>query len=198
MKPPNKLRNILLAPLVYLAAVILLVEEWLWDAGARCIAFLAAWPPLRALETRVRALPPYGALCVFALPGILLFPVKLLALFAIGHGHAAWGVTVLVTAKVGGAALVARLYALTKPSLLSLAWFARWHDQFIDLKDRLLARLRATRAMRQVKTMAGALKASARAMAAWVRTRIAAGGPGWRPARAMRRYIALRRARRRP
>ena len=73
-----------------------------------------------------------------------------LALLAIGHGHAAVGVAVLIAAKIGGTALVARLYTLTKPTLLSLAWFAKWHDIFIGFKDRMIARLKATTAWHQV------------------------------------------------
>ena len=47
------------------------------------------------------------------LPGLLLFPVKLfpvklLALLAIAHGHALWGISVILLAKVLGAAIVAR------------------------------------------------------------------------------------------
>src|SRR4051812_33535694 len=119
MKRFRTLRNWLLAPLVYLAALILMLEDWLWDLGLRLTAFIVAWPPLEALERRLAALPPYAALCVFVLPGVLLLPVKILALFAIAHGHPLSGIAVIVLAKVGGAALVARLYVLTRPALLS-------------------------------------------------------------------------------
>ncbi|MBC7859050.1 MAG: hypothetical protein H7Z39_09795, partial [Burkholderiaceae bacterium] len=43
----------LLAPLVYLAALALLFEQWLWEAGARVLQRLAAFWPLRALERAV-------------------------------------------------------------------------------------------------------------------------------------------------
>ena len=100
------------APLVYLAAVLLLVEEWCWDTGMRLTRALGRWPALAALEERVRALPPYAALCAFVLPGLLLLPVKFLALLAIAHGHALSGIATIVPAKVGGAAVVARIYVL--------------------------------------------------------------------------------------
>jgi hypothetical protein len=89
------------APLVYLAAVVLLVEEWCWDTGMRLARALARWPALAALEARVRTLSPYAALFAFVLPGLLLFPVKLLALLAIAHGHALSGIATIVVAKVG-------------------------------------------------------------------------------------------------
>lgn len=147
----------LLAPLVYLAALALLFEQWLWEAGARVLQRLAAFWPLRALERAVARLPPYAALAVFALPALLLLPVKLLALFAVAHGHVWSGVGVILAAKAGGAATVARLYALTRPALLSLPWFARWHNAFLALKDRWIARLRATRAWRRASALASAI-----------------------------------------
>ena len=134
------------APLVFLAAVVLLVEEWCWDTGLRLTRALARWPALAALENRVRALPPYGALCAFVLPGLLLLPVKVLALLAIAHGHALSGIATIVLAKVGGAAVVARLYVLTLPTLLAVTWFARCHGWFMVTKTRCLDYLRASRA----------------------------------------------------
>src|SRR5438552_4589543 len=89
---PRKLRYRLFAPLVYLAAIFLLFEEWLWDIGARMLAFVAAWPPIKLVEDRIRRLGPYPALVLFCAPAVLLFPVKLLALFAIARGHAIYGI----------------------------------------------------------------------------------------------------------
>jgi hypothetical protein len=148
-KPRSRSR--LFAPLVHLAALVLLVEAWTWDVGSRAAARMAAAPPLRWIEARIRALPAWAALCAFVLPGLLLLPVKLLALLAIAHGHALAGVAGFVVAKLGGAAVVARIYVLTLPVLLTVGWFARGHGAFLRLKDRLLAALRATAFWRQVR-----------------------------------------------
>lgn len=144
-------RSRLLAPLVQLAALVLLAEAWTWDLGSRAAARMAAWPPLRWLEARVRTLPAWAALCAFVLPGLLLLPVKLLALLAIAHGHALAGLAGFVAAKLGGAVVVARIYVLTLPTLLTLVWFARWHGGFLRLKGRLLAALRASGFWRRVR-----------------------------------------------
>lgn len=144
-------RSRLLAPLVQLAALVLLAEAWTWDLGSRAAARMAAWPPLRWLEARVRTLPAWAALCAFVLPGLLLLPVKLLALLAIAHGHALAGLAGFVAAKLGGAVVVARIYVLTLPTLLTLAWFVRWHGGFLRLKGRLLAALRASGFWRRVR-----------------------------------------------
>jgi hypothetical protein len=194
----HPLRSWLLAPLVYLAALVLLLEEWFWDVGGRVASAIGAWPPLKALEERVRRLPPYVALAAFVLPGLLLIPVKVLALIAIAHGHAASGLATLVVAKLGGAAVVARLYVLTLPSLLALAWFARLHTWFMALKDRYIARLRASHLYRQARRLLDAARRGVRRLRRrlWPRTR-----PDSRQAggsmRILRRFVARWRARRR-
>lgn len=198
----------LVAPLVYLAALVLLLEEWCWNAGlrlcrlvARCFArVFARWPVLAALERRVRELPPYGALCAFLLPGLLLFPVKLLALWAIAKGHAASGVACFVAAKLGGAAVVARLYALTLPTLLAVGWFARCHGSFMRIKNRCIAYLRASSAYASTTR---ALRAARLNWRRWRRRSRArpgttfGGRDGSHVARVLRRFIVQWRARRR-
>lgn len=147
----GKLKRLLLAPLVYLVAVLLLIEDWLWDVTARALDWLSTLAAVRALENGIVRLPPYAALATFVLPALLLVPVKIMALFALAHGHAPLGIAILLTAKVAGAALSARLYQLTKPALMSLAWFARWLTAFIHFKNRLIARLRATHAWHRLQ-----------------------------------------------
>lgn len=198
MTRPISTRNRLLAPLVYLAALVLLFEDWCWDVGARIAAAVGAWPPLRALEQWVRALPPYVALAAFVLPGLLLFPVKVLAVVAIAHGHPVSGIATLVAAKIGGAAVVARLYVLTLPSLLLLGWFARCHAWFLAIKDRCFAYVRASRTFIHARRLAHALRRLLRRVARRLAAQAPFGGRhGRRPARVLRRFIVLWRARRR-
>ena len=193
-------RSRLFAPLVYLAALVLLVEEWCWDAGTRIARALARWPVLGALEARVRTLPPYGALCAFVLPGLLLFPVKLLALFAIARGHALSGIATIVLAKVGGAAVVARLYVLTLPTLLAVGWFARCHGWFMDMKARCLGSLRASHAYYLAGRALRDLRAGLRRLVRVLRRRHRSPASGRHASRAMRvlrRFVVQWRARRR-
>lgn len=131
-------------PLVYLVGMVVLLEEAFWRAGMWIGAWVARLPLARLFEQLIVALPPWAALCAFVLPGLLLIPVKLLALLAIANGHAATGVTTFVVAKLGGAALVARIYTLALPKLLTLAWFARAHAPVIAFKTHHLARMRAS------------------------------------------------------
>jgi hypothetical protein len=197
MRPSPRQRSPLLAPLIYLAALLLLIEEWFWDTGMYLGSLVVGWPPLKALETWLRGLPPYPALCVFVLPTLLLFPIKLLALFAIASGHVVSGVCVIVVAKLGGAALLARVYLLTRASLLTLPWFARWHGAFIRLKDRWVGALKATAAFEHTRLVLARLRRVGQAIKLRLRWKVRRGRHAMRPTRIARRLLAMWRARRR-
>ena len=89
-------------------------------------------------------------------PAVLLFPIKLLALWLIGEGHTALGIGVIVAAKLVGTALVGRLFILVEPQLMQFAWFARalgwWRvtRERIRSAARRSAVWRAARASRRV------------------------------------------------
>jgi hypothetical protein len=98
-------------------------------------------------------------------------------------------------AKVGGAAVVARLYVLTLPTLRALSWFERLHDRFMALKDRWIGRLRASRTFRHGRHKARRIK---RALRHLLRPAVPFGSRhASHTSRILRRFAALWRARRR-
>jgi hypothetical protein len=110
-----------------------------------------------------------------------------------------WGVSVFVAAKLGGAMIVARIYVLTLPSLLALAWFARWHNRFIMFKDQLIARLRASQAFSGMRRAVASLRRVLRRLRYQLRPSIPFGSRhATRSARALRRFVSLWRRRRKP
>ncbi len=119
--------------LLAIAALFFLVEELLWRL-ARIFALLGKLPVFHQLEQLISALPPYGALAIFALPALALAPIKLLALYWLSGGHPALGVGTIITAKVLGTALVARIYQLTRPRLVTLPWFAWCEAKVLALR----------------------------------------------------------------
>lgn len=144
-------------PLRHLAtwalALVVLFEEWGWEPLQRALGAIARWPVFAWIERRIAALPPYGALAVFALPSLALLPVKLLALALVGRGQAMLGLAVIVAAKLAGTALVARLFVLTRPQLMRLAWFAALHARWLRYKEDLLAMVRASAAWRAARAI---------------------------------------------
>ncbi len=128
------LRKVLLAPVV----LVLLFEEWGWAPLAALFARLARLPLWAWLERKIVNLPPYGAMLVFGVPMLALLPVKLLALYLFGQGQTKLGLTLLVGAKLLGTAVMARLFQLTQPALMRLAWFAHWYPRWKAWKDGLI------------------------------------------------------------
>ncbi len=141
-QPTSLGRHLVRGVLTVLAALWMVLEEWIWDSLTAVMAALGRLPPVRWLERRIARLPPYAAMAVFVLPWLLLLPAKLLAFWFIGTGHVRLGVLVFVVAKVVGTALLARLFPLPKPALLSIAWFRRLHAWFTSWRDRLYAFVR--------------------------------------------------------
>ena len=142
-------------------ALILIFEEWGWEPLARLMARLARLPLWARMEAFIARLPPYGALVAFFAPALMLLPVKLLALYWISRGHTLLGLAVVLAAKMLGTAAVARLFALTQPALMRLAWFARWYGRWVPWKNALIARVKNTPVWR-------ATAASVRACRKWI------------------------------
>ena len=134
---------------------LLLFEEWGWEPLAALMARLARLPLWARLENQLRQLPPWGALLAFFVPVLLLLPVKVLALFLFGRGHAATALTVLVLAKLVGTAIVARIFQLVERPLMRIPWFARWYPRWKAWKDRVLTVVRQSRPWRIVRALKG-------------------------------------------
>lgn len=140
----KRLKRLVAAPFVFVAAVIILLEDWLWDDLARYAAAIGRLPVFRQIERFIGTLPPYAALAFFAVPSTLLIPVKLIALYFVAHGHAIAGLLTVLAAKIAGTALVARLFTLTRPNLLRIAWFAWVYERFVAFKARVYSVIKST------------------------------------------------------
>lgn len=154
----------------WLLALLILFEEWGWAPLSRLMARIGALPVLRQIERWIAGLPPHAALALFIVPTLLLLPVKLLALWLIGIGRGGLGIVVIVLAKLLGTAVMARLFQLTQPALMRLAWFARLYTRWVDWKSALLAQVRASEAGRACRR---ALRLTRRALRRqWARWRL--------------------------
>jgi hypothetical protein len=131
VSPMNATLKRLLRPLWYLLAAIFLLEAWLWDTLAPAVAWLVRRLPFQALKDAIAAgiarLPPWLTLFIFAIPGLILLPFKLVGLWLIGTGHPLLGVAVFFLAKTVGLAVTAFLFETCRPKLMELAWFRRFY-----------------------------------------------------------------------
>ena len=152
-----------------IAALIVLFEEWGWKPLSDFLAYLARFAPLAALERWIASLPPYGALAVFALPTALLLPLKFLAMWLLATGKY-WTATALFAgAKVASTAFVARIFTLTKPTLMQIGWFARAYNWFVPWKDALFVQIRASWVWRYGRMVKSRVRLTAKRT--WVRWR---------------------------
>lgn len=140
-----------------LLALILLFEEWGWRPLAEFLALLARFRLWSRAEGWIAGLPPYGALIVFTLPTLLLLPVKLGAFYLLAQGKVLVAGLFLALAKIVSTALIARIFSLTRPSLMQLSWFASLYNWLVPWKEAIFANIRATwpwRYSRMLKTKA--------------------------------------------
>lgn len=178
-------RMVLGALLNLVAALIVLFEEWGWRPLSAALGWLARFRLVRRIETAIAGLPPYGALAVFALPAALLFPLKLVAVWLLAQGHVASATALFVAAKIASTALVARIFMLTRPALMRIAWFARAYNWFMPWKEAMFAVIRASWIWRYGRFVKGRIVRSVRALQARLKPRLE---QGWR---VLRRRAAL-------
>ncbi len=156
------LKKLLYPPMVVLAAAFMFLEEWVWDHIAAFMAWVAKARIFRWIEARLAKLPPYGAMAVFLVPGLMLLPVKIAALFLIAQGHAVMGLLTIVGAKLVGTAIVVRIFAVCRPALLTVGWFRRIYEWINRVKTRLYTAIKSMPAWAAVVRWKNAIKAAVR------------------------------------
>lgn len=142
------LKKIIAAPFVILAAIFILLEDWLWDDLARLAAAIGRLPVFHQVETFIIWLPPYASLLLFIVPSLLLFPVKFASLYLIAEGQPVLGFMIAIAAKIIGTALIARIFNLTKPKLVQINWFAYLYEKLTAFKKRIYGVIKSTRIYR--------------------------------------------------
>jgi hypothetical protein len=136
-KPAPSLAQRLLTPLLVVVALVVVLLEttvWRWlTALGRVLGRLAffAW-----LERLVGRLSPNAVVAVFVLPFIPIIPLlKFSEFWLIRHHHFVWAAIVIVGTKVVGAAFSTRVFAIARPKMLQVAWFARLYGGVTRLLD---------------------------------------------------------------
>jgi len=125
------IRRSLESCLLFVAAVVLLFEEWLWDKSTAIAARLGRLPLLSDLESWIRRRNRWSSLALFAAPIVVIYPFKALALYAMARGYVAGGVTAFILAKVFATAVFARLFQLTEHAIIQFRWVRRTRAAFL-------------------------------------------------------------------
>jgi hypothetical protein len=128
----------LLQPFWVLLAIIFLIEAWLWDHLEPIVERVVAAIPLRALKQwlseRINALSPAMTLIVFAVPVIVLFPLKLVGLWLLAHQYWVGAAFVIVLGKFLGLGVTAFIFDVTRAKLLQMAWFRKGYEFIMAMR----------------------------------------------------------------
>jgi hypothetical protein len=109
---------------------------------------MASVPPTRpqGLLPKVRRfverLGPYQSLVLLLIPVSLVEPLKLVAVAVAGEGHWITGTAMIIAAYAASLLLVERLFAMVKPKLLTLPWFARLWGWFVAFRSKAMGLFR--------------------------------------------------------
>ncbi|MGZ8955623.1 MAG: hypothetical protein ACXW0Q_13190 [Methylovulum sp.] len=108
--------------LLSLLAIFLIIEEWLWDLLTALGRSLFQWLKLEQFEQWLSQTTAPMARVAFSIPLLIVTRINLVALGLIAKGLILQGILMEVLAKLLGTLLVARVFALTKPQLLTFAF----------------------------------------------------------------------------
>ncbi len=130
--------NRIVRPLVVVLAAIYFLADAVFLTAARPLArFVAERRVFDRLRRWIVSLRPYPTLALFAVPLILLEPVKPVAAYLTATGHVAWGLTVLAVGEILKLVLVERLFSISRDKLMSIPAFAWAYGKYRLVKDRL-------------------------------------------------------------
>lgn len=156
------LKRALEIALVPFAAAIVFFEQTLIKYLNVVMEAVARWPPIARLEAWLVRLRPYAALAAFVAPSILILPIKLVALWFVAMGLYGLALGAVIVGKMLGTAVLARLYRILRPTLMTIPWFARLDTWFFYWRDQAYAFVRSLASWQR-----------ARAIVQWVRVRMA-------------------------
>jgi hypothetical protein len=128
----------IIKPFVVVLAAIWFLADAIFSTIAHPLArWLGEHWVLFRLRAWIRSLRPYPALALFAVPLIILEPVKPVAAYLAATGHVGSSLIVLVVGEILKLVLVERLFSLNRDKLLSIPAFAWAYGKYRLVMDRL-------------------------------------------------------------
>ena len=103
-------------------AIFLIIEEWLWNLLSAFGHKLVRLLNLEQFEQWLRQTTAPMALVAITIPILIIAPINLAAFKLLVNGLILQSILMEVLAKLLGTLLVARVFALTKPQLLTFAF----------------------------------------------------------------------------
>lgn len=126
----------IIKPFVVILAAIWFLADAIFSTIAHPLArWLGEHWVLFRLRAWIRSLRPYPSLALFAVPLIILEPVKPVAAYLAATGHVRLGLMVLIVGEILKLVLVERLFSINRDKLLSIPAFAWAYGKYQMTKD---------------------------------------------------------------
>lgn len=155
----DRLKYLLELALVPVAAGIVFFEQTLIRWLNVGMAALARWTPVARLEAWLIRQPPWVAFLSFVAPSILILPIKLSALMFVAHKQFGMAVGAVIVGKILATAIVARLYRILRPTLMTIGWFAAADTWFFHWRDQAYAFVRSLPAWQKAEALVARVRA---------------------------------------
>jgi hypothetical protein len=127
-------------PIWIILALAFLVEAWLWETLSPIVGRLLSRLPIESVKLwareSIQTLPPAAAVLAFAVPAILLLPLKFVGLWLLMRHHWLAAICLIGFAKAAGVAVTAFIFDVTKPKLLQIAWFRTVYNAILRCYNR--------------------------------------------------------------
>jgi hypothetical protein len=123
--------NRILKAVVFLLAAIYFLVDAIFLTVAKSLAnWIAEHWIFEDLRRWIVSLSPYPTLALFALPLVILEPVKPMAVYLIGTGRVAAGLIFLASGEILKLTLVERLFCINRDKLMSIPAFAWTYGKY--------------------------------------------------------------------
>lgn len=126
----------ILTPATYVLATVYFLVDAVFMPIARPVAdWFAERRLLDGLRAWIKSLRPYPALALFAVPVLVLEPVKPVAAYMAATGHLVSSVSVLIAGELLKLVLIDWLFSLSRDKLMSIPAFAWAYGKFRLAKE---------------------------------------------------------------
>jgi hypothetical protein len=156
--PLRVLRAIGRAIVTVVVVVYTLLDDVLFPLLRPILRWLGRLRVFETIGAVIGRLPPYLVLVLFAVPFIIIEPVKIFALYRGAVGHPIQGLILLGIAQVASILICERIYHVGKGQLMKIGWFARLMAWIFALRERAFAWAKSTAAWQAGAAMARSVR----------------------------------------
>ncbi len=164
MSMRRRLRKFFWSILVFVLALFIIFQEWIWNSVKPILEYFSRFRIIQKIEAWICTLGPYPSIALFLVPFSATHIIEFWALGLTATGHVYLGFIIYGVSKFGGFMVLTRIFTLTRPKLMTVAWFKSSYDWFIEKKDLLHEKLEEMGVWKKIKKARLVLKLKYRSL----------------------------------